>query len=349
MADPEHLTYAQQGSDAWNTWRRANPGIKPDLTGATLCDHQWGNARMAYVDLSLSTLTKTNLRGGDFWRTDLNHSDLSHSDLSRSYFGRAQLHSANLSGADLSTARFVGSDLSGANLTHTKIFHSHFYDTDLSGTDFSHAWVKETTFANVDLSKAKGLDSVKFIGPSSLGVDSIYRSHGLISTMFLRGCGVPEEFINTIPTLSFSSELAFSCFLCHSGMDRVFCEKLFGDLQANGVRCWLLPDDFAKGRGAQFKAHNPDLIYDKLLVICSKYALASDPVIREIERALESQDRGERTRLLSITRDDFLAEKWTHPNKERVVETLCSDFRHWEKPESYERALGKLLAALKSF
>jgi len=30
-------------------------------------------------------------------------------------------------------------------------------------------------------------------------------------------------------------------------MDRVFCEKLYGDMQTNGVRCWYLPEDFSAG------------------------------------------------------------------------------------------------------
>src|SRR5205814_2112638 len=100
----------------------------------------------------------------------------------------------------------------------------------------------------VDLSRAKGLESVKFIGPSSLGIDSIYRSRGQIPTAFLRGCGVPEEFIVGMSSLSFSSPLRFSCFICHSSLDRVFCEKIHGDLQANGIRCWFFPEDFAIGR-----------------------------------------------------------------------------------------------------
>lgn len=349
MADEEHLNIIRQGPNAWNAWRSANPKIQPDLTGVSLSGRQLGNLRLARVDLSLSTLKKTNLRGSDFWRTDLNLADLTGANLSRSYFGHAHLHTANLSDTDLSSTRFVGADLSGANLSHSKIFQSHFIDTDFHGTDFTGAWVKETAFANVDLSRAKGLESVKFIGPSSLGIDSIYRSYksrGQIPTAFLRGCGVPEEFIHAIPTLSFGSPLGFSCFISYSAMDRVFSEKLFGDLQANGVRCWYFPDDFATGRSVW--KQKDESTYDRLLVICSKHSMRSEPVVREIERALESQQRDNNTVLFCITRDDFLAKEWSHPQKETVVKALVSDFRHWEKTESYERALGKLLKALKT-
>ena len=36
MANQEHLKILQQGVDAWNEWRRENPEIKPDLSGADL-------------------------------------------------------------------------------------------------------------------------------------------------------------------------------------------------------------------------------------------------------------------------------------------------------------------------
>ena len=351
MADEEHLKIIKQGSSAWNAWRIANPNVNPDLTGASLSGRQLGNLRLAHADLSLSTLKKTNLRGSDFWRTDLNLADLSGASLSRSYFGHAHLHTANLSGTDLSAARFVGSDLSNANLSHAKIFQTHFIDTDFNGTDFTCAWIKETAFANVDLSRAKGLESVKFIGPSSLGIDSIYRSYrsrGQIPTAFLRGCGVPEEFIHAIPSLAFGSPLEFSCFISYSAMDRVFSEKIHGDLQANGVRCWYFPDDSSTGPSIWNAADEAARIYDKLLVICSKHSMRSEPVVREIERALESQQRDNNKVLFCITRDDCLAKEWTHPQKDAVAKAVVSDFRHWEKTESYERALNKLLKALKS-
>ncbi len=347
MADPEHLNNIMLGSAAWNAWRRANPNIKPDLTSAALVGCQLGNLRLANADLSLATLSKANLRGADCWRTDLTLAELSGSNLSRSYFGRACLHSANLSGTDLSTTRFIGTDLSCANLSNTKIFHAHFIDTDLTGTDFSNAWIKETAFSNVDLSQAKGLDSVKMIGPSSLGIDSIYRSSGQIPTGFLRGCGVPEEFIHTIPMLKYGSAQHFSCFLSHSRMDRVFCDKVFGDLQANGIRCWYFPEDIATGGMSWTLKNDVSRSYDKLLVICSKHSLRNDAVVGEIERALESENRDGRTILHCITRDDFLGNEWSHPGKSRLMETLSADFRNWESRESYARSLGKLLKALK--
>ena len=344
MADEEHWNIIKQGTQAWNDWRRANPEIRPDLTGVSLSGRDLGNLRLSNVDMNLCTLKRANLRGSDFWRTDLNLSDMSGANLSRSYFGRSHLHTANLSGADLANVRFIGADLSGANLSNTRIFHTHFIDSDLSAADFSHAWINEAAFANVDLSKAIGLETVHFIGPSTLGIDSIYRSSGLIPTAFLRGCGVPEEFIRLIPTLSFTSPLQCTCYLGFNSMDRVFCEKLYGDMQANGVRCWLLPDD--KGSGIRPQMDDVAHVYHKLVAICSRNSMRSSGFTDQLVQALEVEQHERRNVLFCITRDDALAQDWTHPQKELVQATVVADFRHWEKPESYERGLEKVLRAL---
>jgi hypothetical protein len=129
-------------------------------------------------------------------------------------------------------------------------------------------------------------------------------------------------------------------------LDRVFCQQLSDDLRANGVRCWFFQNEFAAGREV-FEEKNASQAYERLLVICSKNSLA-DPVIgAEIERALALQDQLQRPVLYCVTRDDFLADTWTHPRKTDVLKAVVSDFRHWERPDSYARGLEKLMAALR--
>jgi hypothetical protein len=36
MANQEHLAILRQGVQAWNTWREANPEIRPDLREAEI-------------------------------------------------------------------------------------------------------------------------------------------------------------------------------------------------------------------------------------------------------------------------------------------------------------------------
>ena len=38
MANEEHLKMLGQGVEAWNQWRKANPDIRPGLSGAHLIE-----------------------------------------------------------------------------------------------------------------------------------------------------------------------------------------------------------------------------------------------------------------------------------------------------------------------
>ena len=128
---------------------------------------------------------------------------LSNADLSG-----ANLSGANLSGADLSGANLSEANLSGANLSAGQPQRGRPQrgqpqrgqpqrgqpqrgrPQSVRISDSASCWA--TVFANVDLSEVKGLDSVRHAGPSTIGIDTLFRSKGKIPEAFLRGCGVPE-------------------------------------------------------------------------------------------------------------------------------------------------------------
>ena len=84
MATPEHLEILKQGVETWNSWRKKNPSIRPDLSEA---------------QLDSETLYVLNLSGADLRGANLRRKDLL--------------------GADVSGADLAGADLSGANLDLT--------------------------------------------------------------------------------------------------------------------------------------------------------------------------------------------------------------------------------------
>ena len=45
------------------------------------------------------------------------------------------------------------------------------------------------------------LDSVRHVGPSTIGINTLYRSKGKIPEVFLRGAGVPEPVITNMNSL----------------------------------------------------------------------------------------------------------------------------------------------------
>ena len=51
MANPKHVEILKQGVEVWNEWRKENPNVIPDLTGA---------------NLSRADLTKRNFYGMNF-------------------------------------------------------------------------------------------------------------------------------------------------------------------------------------------------------------------------------------------------------------------------------------------
>ncbi len=86
--------------------------------------------------------------------------------------------------------------------------------------------------------------------------------------------------------------------------------------------------------------------YDKLVVICSQHSLQSPPVIREIERALQKEDREHRNVLFPVRIDDYLSGEWEHPRRADVVSKVIGDFRRSENLEAYSKAFPRFLDAL---
>jgi hypothetical protein len=318
VANEQHLRILKQGTDAWNRWRLENPEIVPDLSGANLIG---------------AGLSEANLIGAD----------LRVADLSRADFSGADLRVADLRGADLSGAYLNGADLSGASLEL-----AHFIRTELSGANLSKALIGWTVFASVDLRGVKGLDKVHHIGPSTIGIDTIYLSQGEIPEVFLRGAGVPDDFIKYMRSLTGKALQFYSCFISYSDKDRDFVKRLCDDLQREGVRTWYFHEDAKWGESVWGEIDRAIKIYDKLVVVCSQNSLQSGPVLREIERALQREDREHKNILFPITIDDYVFNEWEHERKADVLKKVVGDFRAWRDYSSYQEAFSKLLKGLQA-
>ena len=107
--------------------------------------------------------------------------------------------------------------------------------SDLRGTGFASASASATNFAYLDLSVAIGLETINHQRPSTIGIDTIYKSGGKIPEVFLRGCGVPDEFIAYIGSMVGRPIEFYSCFISYSTKDQEFAKQLHTDLQAKGM------------------------------------------------------------------------------------------------------------------
>jgi uncharacterized protein YjbI with pentapeptide repeats len=319
MANEEHLAILKQGTEAWNQWRKENPGIRPDFGGA-------------------------NLREGD----------LRGMHLRGAYFGETDLRRAHLNEAHLQGVRFVRANLGKAVLFRANLCGAFLFETDLTKADLHEADLRGakvgwSVFGDVDLSVVKGLDSVSHLGPSTIGIDTIYRSGGNIPEVFLQGAGVPDTFITYIRSLVGQSIKFYSCFISHSARDKRFCDRLYTDLQANKVRAWYFHKDAIWGEPVWGEIDRSISVYDKVVVICSKHSLQSGPVLREIERALSREDREGKNILFPVRIDNYIFDQWDHPRKADVVSKVVGDFRGWNRSTTkYEVAFKKLLEALET-
>src|ERR1035438_8043489 len=296
-----------------------HPDVRADLGGAYLFGADLGMKLAWKADLSGANLGGANLRGANLSMASLREAALSKADLGGANLTGADLtlanlYEANLTEADLDSAKLVGANLrraalSGANLSGTDLHRADFSGANLTGADFTGAHAGGTVFADVDLSTAKGLEAVYHAGPSTIGIDTIYKSHGKIPEPFLRGCGVPDEFIAYIGSMVGRPIEFYSCFISYSTEDQEFAERLWADLQAKGVRCWFAPHDIKGGRMLHEQIDEAIRLHDKLLLVLSEYSMSSDWVKTEIANARAREKREGKELLFPITLVPFEAIK----------------------------------------
>jgi hypothetical protein len=261
----------------------------------------------------------------------LNKAELTRAHLTRAILTEADLHEVNLREADLSEANLSGiEDLSGAVLTGANLKGVDLREANLVGANLSHvllgdakferAIVGSTVFGGVDLSSCSGLDSVEHVGPSSVGVDTIILSKGRIPEIFLRGVGLPDDWISYISSLVGDGIQFFSCFISYSSADKPFAVRLYDALQAKGIRCWLDEKQLLPGDDISRQLERGIYLWDKFLLCASKNSLTSWWVEDEIKTTLE---------------------------KERALRKERG--KPWEKPDSnFDRQVDRVIKALRA-
>src|SRR5271157_5414528 len=266
----------------------------------------------------------------------------------------AKLNGADLFAADLSGANLRETNLRAAILSGADLRWANLRNADLNRADFTGAAAWWTEFADVDLSVAKGLETIQHGGPSSIGIDTIYKSRGKIPEVFLRGCGVPDEFIAYIGSMVGRPIEFYSCFISYSTRDQEFAERLHADLQAKGVRCWFAPHDVKGGRKLHEQIDEAIRVHDKLLLILSEHSMSSEWVNTEIAKARKREVKeGKRVlfpvRLVGFEtlRDWECFDADTGKDSAREIrEYFIPDFSNWKEKDSYQRAFSLLVKDL---
>jgi hypothetical protein len=351
------LLLLQRGTATWNEWRAHNPEEKIDLSGAKLSGDDLINANLRGANLIRANLHLANLSGADLSGADLSRAflinsilrgtnlqkaNLSGAELSDAILGKADLTNANLREANLGGADLSGADLSGASLGKAK-----FSGADLSEANLSRASLSGTIFSNIDLGKTTGLDKCTYWGPSFIDFQTLSRS-GNLPISFLRGCGLPDNLIDYLPSLRGDAIQFYSCFISYSGKDQMFADRLHADLQNKGVRCWFAPHDLPIGAKIWDAIDEAIRVREKLLVILSEASITSGWVGDEVNKAYAEERKRKETILFPIRIDNVVmttTEPWASKLRDQ---RNIGDFRQWKKPAEYQKILDRLLRDLKA-
>src|SRR5579875_1493948 len=310
MPEQRDVNQLDRGVSKWNQWRRKHPEILPDLSNADLRGKR----------LSSINFRRVNLMG-------------------------ANLCGVALDSADLSYANLAMADLTGANLCHANLHGTIFRKTTLCEVRCRKATMHETLLLNMDMRTVKGLDTIRHLGPSMIDVTTIGRSAGSIPQKFLQGVGLTGHLLEAILEQSKNPLSYFTCFISYASEDQHFVEVLYQNLQQRGVRCWFAPMNLRPGDKFPEKITEAIQHHDKLLLVLSKHALASDWVKKEVEIARNKERGGKVDVLLPVCLDTVLLHSpgWAgFISKKRYI----ANFERWKQPRAFQKQLGVLLKAL---
>jgi len=392
MANPEHLKLLMQGVGVWNRWRKKQPGSKPDLSLAKLAgitsdyNLNLSEADLSGADLSDAKLVMANLTRANLFKADLCKADLStatlagttlakaflfgakltDADLTKANLSKATLSKANLAGANLCRATLIGANLFEANLWEANLEQANFTEANLSGANLTEAnlsgavfhqcHIGYTSFVNVNLKGVQDLETVKHVGPSYVAISTIFNSGGDVPRVFLRGCGIPESFIQQLPSLLRQPIQCASCFISYSYADRPFAVKLHDHLQAKGIRCWLDEHQTRPKDDTIQRVERGINRWDRILLCCSEAALKSWWVDKEVNKAFAKEQQlmqvgGKRFRsLIPINLDGCMFKReWQLGKKDEILSRLAADFTGWENDNGkFEEQLEKVVKALQA-
>ncbi len=372
MGSRSQIEIAKQGRAALSKWRQANPDVllnlseadlvgvnlrganlkRADLTGACFQEADLVGAQLTEADLTRADLRGAKLVKADFYSAKLLRATLAGADASGAYFRRAEMTQCDLRGTDLTKADLIDANLQKVALQEAILIAAELARTRLTDADLTGATFGWTSLGDLDLSRTLGLDDIKHIGPSMLGIDTATRSHGVLSTTFLQGCGIAEGVINHWQSLFGHPAEQVGCIIRYTAEDAVFAQALFKQAQSKGVRCWL---DQQSDEGEKH-AHLSSATYEtteRVLLCASKPALKTEWMNAELERVLDREQdlkasTGRDIRLLfPLNLDGYMfSGDWKHKH-EKYIAKLAIDFVGWRRnTEKLEQEFAKLLPLL---
>lgn len=383
MGNEDHLAVLNDGIEAWNRWRDRSPEIQPDLSDADLSLRNLDQVNFRRAILSGAHLHGASLRAAMLAEADLTYAcacgvDMTEACLNEARLTRADFHFADFRLTDESpstleglqdlplNAKFKelglrrsiflathqwssmrGSIFERADLSNTRLGGTNLTDANLREAKLHNANLVRTSLVDVDLSGAYGLETCTHQGPSYISFETLANS-GELPLGFLRGCGLPDNAIDYIPSLLKQPLQFYTCFISYSSEDQEFADRLYSDLQNAGVRCWFAPHDLPIGAKTWDGIDEAIRTRDKVLLILSEGAISSDWVEDEVTTAFAEERRRDQLVLFPVRLDNAVmdsTESWARKLRDN---RNIGDFTKWKEHDAYKVTLDRVLRDLKA-
>lgn len=372
MANSEHLKILKKGVEAWNKWRDENQDEKPDLSGVDLTKCEFTGA-----NFSNTNFNKARLHLWSVYDCDFSESNLTDIAAQASYWRNARFRGAHISG-DLVLSRMYVADFSGASVQGCGLIDAELRFLRLNRTNFapylSSTVINSWTIIASDLS---GMPlhptSAQHEYPSNVDIETLQRTaSGLrehserISAFdkFFQESGLPDEIIKVFDSWARPSSTItdgtpeeanfYSCFISYSHSDRTFAKRVHDGLTDHGIHCWLDAHEILPGDDIYDMVDQGINQWDKILLCCSQNSLNSPWVDRELDKALQKEEKLWRERgrkvlaIIPLDLDGFLFE-WNSGKSSMLKSRLAADFKDWQNDSAkFEGQLNKIVRSLRA-
>lgn len=330
------------------------------LSGANLQSAHMSRANLSYCDFSLASMTGCSLIRADLSRSTLQQAQMSGADLSFSNFHFANLQGANLAGAnlsyaDLSWTNLTGANLRGATLTGTTLTLADLTGADLRGATFTNvnlesavlmnAAVGFTKIINCDLRQAIGLETARHTGPSTLGLDTIANSGGMIPEAFLRNAGVAAPLLAAQDVMRGIVRTFPSVLILCALEDYDLATRLKSRLAAAQIPAWIMAadDESAVLSGGTLIEHTP--YYDSLALLCTESSLESPQASTYLAQVAGSQRQPGGQTAVALACCEAFYQREDHLCA-LLREGATLDFQGWEDSQVFEASVDGLVRLL---
>ncbi len=315
------------------------------------------------TEINNTTFYNCKLKNTVFNEEEIYHLDFHNSKLNSVSINSKKLYFFELSLSDLKdmimqnieilSSQFIYSKLSNVKLNNIKLFVSEIRGMEFNKVSFNKSKFGGNSINFSDLNDCIGLESIKNLYPSSIGIDTIIltvNNHNNFdkSTQkkFLLNCGVPKEILillqKEVKNIKYNS-----CFISYGKPDEIFAKKLVTQLKKRGVSCWLYDYDYTGGEKTWREITQKRREHDKFIVVCSKKSLIREGVLKEIEEQIDENEE----KIISVSldeswkKDDF---KITRGNRDLKHYFKNHNYIDFSDESTYKTSLDKLLKCLET-